>query len=338
MAGRPVTSRTAEMSTTVQPLFVLSLPRSGSTLLQRLLGSHPAVATAPEPWLLLPLLYALREEDVYAEYGHRTAVLALTAFCEQLPDGIDGYRDEVRRFATSLYARSSDPSTRYFLDKTPRYSLVAREILQLFPDTPTIALWRNPLAVVASITQSWTAGRWMPYLHKADLYLSLERLAAASVAASDQVVNLRYEDLVTHPDQQLRRLTDRLDLPFDPVVLEGVERTTVSGVVGDRSGVQRYQTLSTESLTRWQATFASPVRKEWGRRYLDWIGRERLAVMGYDRDELRGQLDAIPNSWAGVASDVALTAKGVAHNVVEPDIAKRKLGLLPHWHRVQSHS
>ena len=37
----------------MRPLF-LSLPRSGSTLLQRILGSHDAVATSPEPWLLLP--------------------------------------------------------------------------------------------------------------------------------------------------------------------------------------------------------------------------------------------------------------------------------------------
>ena len=73
----------------VQPVLLLSLPRSGSTLLQRLLGAHSEVATAPEPWVLLPFLYALRPDDVYAEYGHRVAVSAVAEFLDRLPDGVE---------------------------------------------------------------------------------------------------------------------------------------------------------------------------------------------------------------------------------------------------------
>ena len=46
--------------TEVAPVFLLSLPRSGSTLLQRLLAVSPEVATAPEPWFLLPLVQSTR--------------------------------------------------------------------------------------------------------------------------------------------------------------------------------------------------------------------------------------------------------------------------------------
>ncbi|MBA3701438.1 MAG: sulfotransferase [Rubrobacteraceae bacterium] len=42
------------------PLFLLSLPRSGSTLAQRFLAAHDAIATASEPWILLPYFYTLR--------------------------------------------------------------------------------------------------------------------------------------------------------------------------------------------------------------------------------------------------------------------------------------
>ena len=43
----------------MKPIFLLSLPRSGSTLLHRMLASHPQVATLPEPWVPMPLFEKL---------------------------------------------------------------------------------------------------------------------------------------------------------------------------------------------------------------------------------------------------------------------------------------
>jgi hypothetical protein len=63
-------------------IFVFSLPRTGSTLLQRIIATQPDVATASEPWILIPYLYTLRENGVYAEYGHRMMVRAVEDFCE----------------------------------------------------------------------------------------------------------------------------------------------------------------------------------------------------------------------------------------------------------------
>jgi hypothetical protein len=45
------------MSARPTPLFLLSLPRSGSTLAQRILAAHGGIATTSEPWILLPYLY-----------------------------------------------------------------------------------------------------------------------------------------------------------------------------------------------------------------------------------------------------------------------------------------
>ena len=322
----------------VHPVLLLSLPRSGSTLLQRLLGAHPEVATAPEPWMLLPFLYALRPDDVYAEYGHRVAVSAVAEFLDRLPDGVEDYRMAVRDLATQLYTKASYPSARYFIDKTPRYALVAEELLAVFPNAPVIVLWRNPLSVVTSIADSWTEGRWMPYLHKADLFTSIERLTAAAPVGGSRMLTLRYEDLVLRPEEELRRVVDHLGLAWDPAVLANFGSTRATGVVGDRRGVQAYATVSADSLDRWKASVSSPVRKRWCRRYLNWIGHERLAMMGYDLLALQAQLDAVPSRPLLAAPDAALALKGMLHNALEPDIIKRKLRLLPHWHRVQSHS
>ncbi|MBT8101022.1 MAG: sulfotransferase, partial [Gammaproteobacteria bacterium] len=52
----------------LRPVFLLSLPRSGSTLLQRMLMTHPAISSVPEPWLLLPIFYPRRTSGHSAEY------------------------------------------------------------------------------------------------------------------------------------------------------------------------------------------------------------------------------------------------------------------------------
>ena len=55
----------------VKPIFLICSPRTGSTLLQRILASHSKISSEGETHLLLPLLYAIRKEGVYSEYNHQ---------------------------------------------------------------------------------------------------------------------------------------------------------------------------------------------------------------------------------------------------------------------------
>jgi hypothetical protein len=104
------------------PISLFSLPRSGSTLTQRLLATHEEIATGSEPWILLPYLYTLRDRGVYANYEHNLAVEAIKYFCRLMPEGQEGYLSELRKFVLQLYAKASDGSTSHFLDKTPSYT------------------------------------------------------------------------------------------------------------------------------------------------------------------------------------------------------------------------
>ena len=71
----------------VRPLFLFCLPRGGSTLVQRVIAAHPKVSTLPEPWLLLPLVYATREQGARAEYWHEATAQSVKDFSERLPAG-----------------------------------------------------------------------------------------------------------------------------------------------------------------------------------------------------------------------------------------------------------
>src|SRR5690348_3767772 len=107
----------------LSPLFIFALPRSGSTLLQRILAAHESIVTTAEPHVLLPLLAPLRKNGAYAEYRQSEVAGAIDDFCRALPHGVDDYNAAVRHFALRLYRHLArdDPGARYFLDKTPAY-------------------------------------------------------------------------------------------------------------------------------------------------------------------------------------------------------------------------
>jgi hypothetical protein len=287
-------------------VFVLSLPRAGSTLLQRILAAHEGIATASEPWLLLPYLYTLRDEGALAEYGHKNMVGAVRDFCRQLPGGEQEYLREIRALALRLYRRAGATDAVYFLDKTPRYALIAEDVLQLFPEGKFIFLWRNPLAVLASMirTRRGGNGRWSLGSFRTDLTRGVDGLVKAYQAHADKVLTVSYERLLAAPEEVLAEVMAYLDLPVDPQQLQGFQGVKLRGAKGDPTGTRAYARISREPLQKWRQVLANPLRKAWARQYLRWVGQERLAVMGYNLRGLLSDLNDVPLGLRFVLSDL----------------------------------
>jgi hypothetical protein len=308
------------------PLFVFSITRSGSTLVQRVLGSYPEVATVSEPWLLIPFLYTLRRNGVVAEYTHSLAVDAIEDFCHALPGGVEDYRDELRRFVGRLYAKAADgTNARYFLDKTPPYFFVIDDVLALFPEARAIFLWRNPLGVLASLID-FDGGAWDPARYRENLFDGIVRLVEARTRHGDRLCAVRYEDLVAGGDTHWRRIADYLDLEFDPTALTSFSQVRLEGRMGDPYGVRQYASLSTEPLGKWRRRLNNPLRKAWAGRWLRWLGRDRLAVMGYDLDALLTELHEVPNDTAELAGDAGRCARALLAEPARAQ-ARRMVGL-----------
>ncbi len=322
----------------IAPIFLFSLPRSGSTLAQRILGTCKNVATVTEPWLLLPYIYTLKEDGCYAEYDHENVVSAINDFIKVLPNSKADYIAEMREFVLRLYAKASGEGARYFLDKTPRYHLVAEEIVGMFPDAKFVCLWRNPLAIVASIIETWGGGKWNLYRFKVDIFDGLANLVSVCQQYKNLIYPVRYEDLVASPADEWRKVFNYLDLPFDESSLTNFKDVRLGGIMGDPTGSANYQAISSEPLEKWKSTLSSPARKAWCRNYLKWIGEERLSVMGYELKRLLEELDAIPVNFKTLASDIIRFGIGIAHCSIELRIVKRKLKMLPAWHRVHAHT
>jgi len=299
------------------PIFLASLPRSGSTFVQRVLATHDDIATVSEPWLFLPFFYSLRPLGAYAEYGHELATIALHDFCAQLPRGIDDYRAALREFALHLYAKAAPGAVHYFLDKTPRYHLVLDELFATFPEAKFIFLWRNPLAVVASIIESDGHGRLELNNHYIDLYLGLASLVRAYEAHADRVWAVRYEDLITRPDETWPALFAYLALDYDAGAVARFKNVVLAGRFGDQIGSGRYDAASTEPLDKWRSVLTNSLRRAWCDRYLRWIGARRLELMGYRIDELRTELRNAPTHLKGLAPDLLRLVRGAALGLFE---------------------
>lgn len=273
-------------------VFLISQPRSGSTLLQRMLGSHPAVHTTSEPWLMLHPLYALKPNGLAAEYDARVARQALEGFLAESGGGREAYLAGVRRMVGPLYARAAAyAGARLFLDKTPRYYYIIPELRVVFPEARFILLVRNPLAVLASVIDTWVTRNPLELAdYRDDLLRAPGLIQAARTQLGDAGVTVRYEDLIRDPDAEVERVCAHLEIDFDPAMIDYGADGPKDWLFGDERTVHTAARPITDSLDKWTRTLDNPQRWRLSHDYLEALGPDLFTAWGYDVDELRATL------------------------------------------------
>ena len=299
------------------PIILFSLPRAGSTLLQRQLASHKEISTTSEPWLLLPLIYALKPDGVCSEYSHTVAVTALKEFIDKLDEKELGYEQELRKFILRLYSMACRNNEEYFLDKTPRYNLVADEVYNLLPNAKFIYLWRNPLSIIASMIETWGGGRWNIFRFESDLKKGLNNMISSYKTNKDKAISIKYEDAICDTKGELSKIFSYLNLE-QPVDIESLfVKVKLSGSMGDPTGVKKYSAISREPLDKWKSTLGGPLRKLWCKKYLHEIGDANLKVMGYSLSDLIKELDATPITLRNITADAYYMSKGQLRKLIK---------------------
>ena len=299
------------MTSTITPVFIFSLPRSGSTLLQRLLATHNEITTVAEPWLLIPAFYSLRKQGITAEYNHASETVALNEFFQHLPNGKADYLVEIKKMVLNLYQLASKEKTRYFLDKTPRYHVISADIIELFPEAKFIILYRNPLAIIASMIETWKKGQWKLSDYEIDIYAGLTQLVNTAEKYPDKVLTINYEELVTNSTDSMKRIFSYLQLDYNESILDDFSETTINGRMGDKTGYFNYKAIDSSSLEIWKQSFSNPIRQYWAKNYIHWLGKQRLQKMGYDDEQLLQQVSTLPKHLKGCVNDISdiLSAK-----------------------------
>lgn len=279
-------------------VFLLSPPRSGSTLLQHVLGSHSQFLVLPESWLLLPVVYASRKGALHGEYNGALASGALNEFLGALNAGKTAYRDAAAAFARTLYERALEEHGKaYFLEKTPRYYLIIPELAAMFPAARFVVLYRNPLATFASVLKTNLHGNLRGFTFPDrwnDIMRALPLLTDGADLLGSRALSVRYEDLVADPEPTVRRLCTHLGVEFEAGMLEygGKVEFRGSGFVDPKS-IYRHARPVRDYVDTWKQTFATAHMKRLGSGYLRALGAPLLKRAGYDLDTLSSELEAI---------------------------------------------
>jgi hypothetical protein len=272
-------------------IFVLGPPRSGSTLLMRMLSTHTQIYSRPEPHLLTPLAHLGFYDNVdRAPFDQLQAATALKQFVADLPGGEDDYLEALRAYTDVMYGRMVATQDKpYFLDKTPAYALILPFVARLFPQAHFVILTRNPLSVWDSFAASFFDG---DYQAAYDFNPVLERYvpAMADFLRSAQVpfVHAKYEDIVADPESQLKRIYEHIGIPHEPDTVDyGQAKPAVEGGLGDPIGVSKHSRPVTTSLEKWaQSAAADPAKEALLRHMIDSLSDRDLAAWGWDRDTL----------------------------------------------------
>jgi len=290
-----------------QLAFLISAPRSGSTLLARMLGSHPEVFAPAEPHLIPPLAHlGLHERVERAPYDPVITQRGLRAFVRLLPGGEDDYLEALRAATDLLYGRALGASgRRLLLDKTPAYALVLDFLVRLYPRARYIVLTRHPLAVWSSYVDSFFDGDFRgAHQHNPILERYVPAIGRFLRERPVPIHWLRYERLVEDPEAELQEICGFLGLDFDPALVEygraRAEPPRTDRALGDPVGVARQSRPTTDSLSKWRESLAGDAeRLAQSREILAQLTDADLACWGYPPAELRRELAALPPRRAG---------------------------------------
>lgn len=267
-------------------LFVVGSPRSGSTLLARMIGSHSLVYGRPEPHLMTPLAHLGYFANVdKAPYDHVLAAESTKEFVADLPGGEQDYADACRAYADTLYLRmlATKPGRKYFLDKTPAYALVLDFLARIYPNARYVVLTRHPLAVFSSFAESFFDSDY----RAAHAYNPITERYVPAIAKflrekKAPVHHVVYERMVQDPDAELKAVFEFLGLEHEPDAVDYGKHEHEGKGLGDPIGVKQHSRPSTASLHKWAVEVAAdPDRLALCRDIVARLDPDDLATWGY---------------------------------------------------------
>ncbi|MDH4320516.1 MAG: tetratricopeptide repeat protein [Desulfobulbaceae bacterium] len=221
------------------PIFVLGMPRSGTTLTEQILASHPFVLGGGE----LPDLLAIAHRPLGTGADFPDNLRHLTP--ETLAAWGTDYIAGLRRRA---------PAARRITDKMPGNFMVVGLIHLMLPNARIVHVNRNPVDTCLScFTRLFHHGQEQTYdlTELGRYYRQYNRLMAhwRDILPPGAFLDLRYEELVADTETQSRRLLDFCGLPWDDACLafHATERK-----VRTASITQVRQPIYTTSVERWR--------------------------------------------------------------------------------------
>ncbi|MEM7752417.1 MAG: sulfotransferase [Pseudomonadota bacterium] len=226
--AQALTSLQGAGAQTVQPVFIIGMPRSGSTLLDQVLCAHPRLTGVGEDSVVAP----------------------------EIPISIEPTHDAIRQAgqdgANAL--RRVSGSGMQVVDKFLYNFLRVGALASAFPRARFLQTVRDPRAIAFSIYSNSMKVDGHSYSTRlediAEFFLAYERLMDHWHAVlGPRIREVRYEDMVSNPEGEVRRLLEWLELPWDDACLTP---QAVARRVKTLSSTQVRGDITTKSVDKWR--------------------------------------------------------------------------------------
>jgi tetratricopeptide (TPR) repeat protein len=239
------------------PIFIVGLPRSGSTLIEQILSSHSAIEGTMELTEMMAIGGRLQSRVDEGEFGDFAAMISSLTPNDRQRLG----EEYIER--TRVHRKTDRPR---FTDKMPNNWQHVGLIRLILPNAKIIDARRHPMSCCFSgWKQHFARGQAFTY-DLTDIgryyrdYVAL--MAAYDTAAPGAVHRVIYEDMVAQTEAEVRRMLDYLGLPFEAACLEFHRNTRA---VRTASSEQVRQPIYTDAVEHWRA-------------YAEWLGPLEAAL------------------------------------------------------------
>jgi tetratricopeptide (TPR) repeat protein len=263
-------ARAAAGSPDPAPIFIVGLPRAGSTLIEQILSSHSAVEGTME---LPDLTLIARELAGRTEPAARAEPAGRERQAEEAPffEAVKALTHEQLRGLGERYLASTRVHRKthapFFIDKMPNNWLYAGLIHLILPNAKIIDARRHPLGCCWSgFKQHFARGQAFSY-GLADLgryYRDYaEFMAHADAVLPQRIHRVHYESMVENTEAEVRRLLDHCGLPFEEGCLRFYENERA---VRTASSEQVRQPIFREGMDHWRhyETWLGPLKEALG--------------------------------------------------------------------------
>ncbi|MBA3676924.1 MAG: sulfotransferase [Sphingosinicella sp.] len=240
------------------PIFILGMPRAGSTLVEQILASHPEIEGTME----LPDIPALAKR-----LGGRKLTSDESAYPECLADLS---ADELQSLGAEYLERTRiqrKTDRPYFIDKMPNNWAHVGLIHLILPKAKIIDARRHPLACCFSnLKQHFARGQGFSYdLAELGRFYSdyVQLLRHFDEVLPGRIHRIFYEQLIEDPETEVRRLLNHVGVPFDAACLRFHENDRA---VRTASSEQVRRPINREGLDQWKGfePFLSPLKSALG--------------------------------------------------------------------------
>lgn len=317
-----------------RPIFVVSAPRSGSTLFRLILDAHPGIAMPPPAWL-----YELIRPFAYS-YGDPISDENFLEMCEDILNtptitqwnlGVDGptlARDsETRDFKGAfaelhrVYAETTGKPR--WGEKSPRNSFWMDEIIEDFPDAQFLHIVRDGRDMAIDISDS---PLMRPYSIYTGAHVWLRYLTAirdsASRLDSTQFYEVKYESLCANPESEMKKVCDFLGEDFEPAMLSHHLSNQTSNWASDPQHAKTARPITTDFCEMYKTRLSDADSG-----YLESVFADLMKAYGYP---LVGPAE-VPARWAGqmLQSDLVTSPANYQYKskLIERRNARRERGV-----------